>query len=108
LDIDIPWIDITNGSTTSTVAHPAFHCWGPCNGTLCPVKPQGNIMSNFEGAFVAPELAAGTSGPEWYEGENHIGCDDWNTEDPAAYTFWCNKGYRGEGDFSSRRPAGAA
>ena len=108
LDIDIPWIDITNGSTTSTVAHPAFYCWGPCNGTLCPVKPQGNIMSNFEGAFVAPALAAGTSGPEWYEGENHIGCDDWNTEDPAAYTFWCNKGYRGESDFSSRRPAGAA
>jgi len=28
LDIDIPWIDNTHGSTTSTVAHPAFYCWG--------------------------------------------------------------------------------
>jgi len=100
LDIDIPWIDNTNGSTTSTVAHPAFYCWGPCNGTLCPVREQPRTGSTFEGAFEAPALAAGTSGPEWYEGENHNGCDDWNTGDPAAYTFWCRSGYRGKPETS--------
>ncbi|XP_052778997.1 uncharacterized protein LOC128216462 isoform X2 [Mya arenaria] len=85
LDIDIPWIDSTNGSTDSAIAHPAFVCKGMCNGPLCR---QQNPLTNFDGAFEAPEVP-GETGPDFYDGTD-TDCDDRTSTESFAYEFVCS------------------
>ncbi|XP_052781204.1 uncharacterized protein LOC128217837 isoform X2 [Mya arenaria] len=96
LDIDIPWIDSTNGSTDSTIAHPAFVCNGRCNGSLCSqfsdVVSQ-NPLSDFEGAFQVPEVA-GATGPDFYDGID-TDCGERNSTEAFAYEFFCYTKWRG-------------
>ena len=80
LDIDIPMM-MTNYSTDPL---PAFYCHRGCKGTLC------NQQTSIDGTFEAPVLpATGDSGPKWFSGPDHPDCDNYNTADPAAYTFTC-------------------
>ncbi|XP_052781718.1 uncharacterized protein LOC128218176 [Mya arenaria] len=90
LDIDIPWIDSTNGSTNSEIAHPAFGCNGRCNGSLCPRFKEGtsrNLLTNFEGAFQPPEVP-GATGPDFYYGTK-TDCDERTSTEAFAYELFC-------------------